>query len=187
MNVFITLLLISKNGVWESGRFLLADICNLNPSTLYSTLNLLKLQQQINIKTNNRFSTISICKWKEYQQPNNNQKSQTSTTNQQPNNTLNKNIRIKEYKNIERKIITPTQKLELIKYLVEKGMNKELVESELNKFISYWTEKTINGKKERWQLEKTFEVKKRLATWFGNINKFGGKNARRTNVNLDRL
>ena len=47
--------------------------------------------------------------------------------------------------------------------------------AELDKFISYWTELNKSGTKQRWQMEKTFELKRRLATWFGNVNKFGAK------------
>lgn len=55
--------------------------------------------------------------------------------------------------------------------LVEKtGESKETVWCEVQKFVSYWTEKTKNGKKERWETQKTFEVERRLTTWFGNIN-----------------
>jgi hypothetical protein len=35
----------------------------------------------------------------------------------------------------------------------------------LNKFIDYWTEKNKSKTKMRWELEKTFEISKRLATW----------------------
>jgi len=35
----------------------------------------------------------------------------------------------------------------------------------LNKFCDYWTEKNKSKTKMRFELEKTFEIKKRLATW----------------------
>lgn len=35
----------------------------------------------------------------------------------------------------------------------------------LNEFFPYWTEPTPNGKKMRFELEKTWEVGRRLATW----------------------
>lgn len=35
----------------------------------------------------------------------------------------------------------------------------------LHEFFNYWTEKNENGKKMRFELEKVFDVKKRLATW----------------------
>jgi len=63
----------------------------------------------------------------------------------------------------------------LVSYLVDKGINRELAENELKKFTNYWTELNHSRTKQRWQLEKTFEVKRRLATWFSNINKFNKK------------
>lgn len=44
----------------------------------------------------------------------------------------------------------------------------EIVRRELDKFVNYWCEKTPSGKKELWETKKTFEVKRRLVTWFGN-------------------
>jgi len=41
----------------------------------------------------------------------------------------------------------------------------EVISRELKKFSAYWTEKNSTGKKQRWQTEKTFEVKRRLSTW----------------------
>jgi len=35
----------------------------------------------------------------------------------------------------------------------------------LDKFVNYWTEKNKSGTKMRYELEKTFEITKRLATW----------------------
>lgn len=58
---------------------------------------------------------------------------------------------------------------QLLNGLVEQGVSADLASSELKKFISYWTELTPSGTKQRWQIEKTFEVKRRLATWFSNI------------------
>lgn len=35
----------------------------------------------------------------------------------------------------------------------------------IEKFLNYWTQKNHNGKKELWQMQKVFDVPKRLATW----------------------
>jgi len=35
----------------------------------------------------------------------------------------------------------------------------------LDKFVNYWTEKNKSGTKMRYEIEKTFEISKRLATW----------------------
>jgi len=49
---------------------------------------------------------------------------------------------------------------------------KELIWSEINKFERYWTEKNITGTKERWQKQDTFEVDRRLVTWFSKKDGF---------------
>lgn len=49
---------------------------------------------------------------------------------------------------------------------------KEKVREEIAKFRDYWTEFNSAGTKMRWQMEKTFEVKKRLKTWFRNVRGF---------------
>lgn len=63
---------------------------------------------------------------------------------------------------------------EVIKDLITKGIPEVLAEKEINKFCSYWTEKNKSGTKQRWEMEKTFEINRRLATWFGNIKNFSG-------------
>lgn len=64
---------------------------------------------------------------------------------------------------------------EFVKSLAEKNNGDEnLIKNEILKFTAYWTEKSQTGKKERWELQRTFEVMRRLATWFGNIDKFKG-------------
>ncbi len=42
----------------------------------------------------------------------------------------------------------------------------------LLEFYYYWTEKNINGKKMRFEKEKTFGLSRRLATWFKNGQKW---------------
>jgi hypothetical protein len=48
----------------------------------------------------------------------------------------------------------------------------ELVRRELIKFKNYWTEHTPSGQKQLWETKKTFEVKRRLVTWFSNVRDF---------------
>lgn len=50
----------------------------------------------------------------------------------------------------------------------------DAISRELTKFASYWTEPNATGKKLRWEKEPTFEVKRRLTTWFGNVKQFSG-------------
>lgn len=56
-----------------------------------------------------------------------------------------------------------------------KNVSYEEVLKEIIKFSSYWQEKNKSGTKEKWELERTFEVSRRLGTWFQNVNKFKGQ------------
>lgn len=44
----------------------------------------------------------------------------------------------------------------------------------LNEFYLYWTEETINNKKLKYELEKTWSLERRLNTWKNMAIKFGG-------------
>ena len=56
-----------------------------------------------------------------------------------------------------------------IDWLLNKGYPKEVIELEVSKFISYFTEKNSKTGKARWEGEKYFEIKKRFASWFSRI------------------
>jgi hypothetical protein len=43
----------------------------------------------------------------------------------------------------------------------------------LRRFYEYWGERTQDGKRMKWELEKTWETGKRLATWYSNQQKRG--------------
>ena len=61
---------------------------------------------------------------------------------------------------------------EFIQKAIAQGMEETSIRSEIKKFCAYWTEKTLTGKKQRWQTEKAFEIRRRLATWLNRANKF---------------
>lgn len=101
---------------------------------------------------------------------------QKSASVASPKETIKRNL-LKE--TIKRKeLLTQEERKNVSFLLVEKGMDTTLVENELSKFISYWTELNHAGTKQRWQMEKTFEVNKRLTNWFNNISKFGGQSGK---------
>lgn len=60
---------------------------------------------------------------------------------------------------------------ELVARLIEEimlkyhGSNKGQLEIQLRKFWLYWSEANKSGKKQRWELEKTFDVRRRIYTW----------------------
>ena len=55
---------------------------------------------------------------------------------------------------------------------LSKKTSPELVEKEIDKFIEYWTEPNKSGTKVRWEQESTFEIGRRLKTWFNNIRNY---------------
>jgi hypothetical protein len=60
----------------------------------------------------------------------------------------------------------------IINELIDNGLSPDVVKREIKAFINYWTELNGTGKKQRWQMEKVFQVKRRLATWFGRSSQF---------------
>ena len=55
------------------------------------------------------------------------------------------------------------------------NINPKKLEEEFNHFILYWTELSKSGKKVRWEMEKTFDVKRRLYTWLRNKKEWANK------------
>ena len=72
--------------------------------------------------------------------------------------------------------------LTLLSTLEANGIPNPIVVGELDKFSSYWAELNKAGTRQRWELEKTFEVQRRLATWFSRIGGFGRSNNRRGRI-----
>jgi len=69
----------------------------------------------------------------------------------------------------------------VINWLVsEKGVSMDLAKKEIAKFVAYWTEPNLTGKKVRWQGQKFFDIRRRLVTWFMKMNNFAGQSAGKT-------
>ncbi len=49
----------------------------------------------------------------------------------------------------------------IVSWLLSRGTSEEAAKRELSAFVSYWTEPTPNGKRQRWETEKVFEIKRR--------------------------
>ena len=61
----------------------------------------------------------------------------------------------------------------LAELIIEKtGMPMDKVVRELNNFKGYWSELNKSGTKQRWELERTFQLQRRLSVWFRNAEKF---------------
>lgn len=47
-------------------------------------------------------------------------------------------------------------------------------------FVNYWTEQNSSGSKMKWELQKTFDIKRRLARWEKNSKKWDTKNSKKS-------
>lgn len=54
------------------------------------------------------------------------------------------------------------------------NINRDELIAEIKKFFIYWTEPNKSGTKVKWQMERTFEVKRRLATWLSRSSRYAG-------------
>lgn len=62
---------------------------------------------------------------------------------------------------------------DMLRSIAEKnGVPKSVIWDEVRNFGAHWTEKNATGKRERWEMERTFEVELRLATWFRRSKSF---------------
>lgn len=104
-HLFETLMMLvdHKTGIWQGGRMQLTTYSGINPNTVYNALKRLQLAKMITLSANTRYSTISICKWNEYQGTVNTKRQQPvnngSTTNQHSIKKLEAKASNKELKN----------------------------------------------------------------------------------------
>jgi len=92
--LFLDLLRVvdKTSGTFSGGRFQLSSLCNLKPVTLYKALKRLEKAEMVTLVSNNRFTTIYICKWATYQAPSNTLGNNAVTTKEQQREHSNKNI-----------------------------------------------------------------------------------------------
>lgn len=112
-----------KAGQFITGRFKGAEELRLNPSSFWNYLVWLEKNESLDIKSNNKFSVVTLVNWEIYQganmedgQQGEQQNDNKMTTKKQQNNT-NKNV--KNYKNDKKIYIVPFE--EIISYLNEKA------------------------------------------------------------------
>ena len=147
-------------------------------------LGMLETRQQIVQQKTAVISVITILRYNEYQQngttdgtADGHQTVQQTDTNKNEKNE--KNEKMKE----EMRGGTPAQiareffesqevRLKTIQALSEKGMNEVNAKTEVEKFARYWTELNKSGTKQRWELQQTFDVTRRLWTWLERSSNF---------------
>lgn len=132
-------------GEFITGRITASEELHLKPSTIYKRLHKLKTQGYINISSTTKNSLITVVNYKSYQ------------LDDKP----------KKKRNLDN--VTN-------KFLMEVSAFKDLYSVQmLEAFIDYWTEPNKSKTKLRYELQKTFDIARRLKTWSKNESKFGTK------------
>jgi hypothetical protein len=78
---------------------------------------------------------------------------------------------VQQSKGNESKVNEIKQKESIVLFSEMLSPHEHKLDSELENFKSYWTEKNSKGK-ERWELEKFFDISRRITTWINNKSKF---------------
>ena len=132
-------------GQFITGRITASEELYIKPSTIYKRLQKLKKQGYIDISSNTKNTLITVINYKSYQ--------------------------LHSKSKVKRNLDTVSNK-----FLLEVSAFKELYSVEmLEAFVDYWTEPNKSKTKLRYELQKTFDVSRRLKTWSKNESKFGGK------------
>ena len=122
---------------------------------LRNFLKVLQKDKMLLLKTTPKATWITICNYDTYQDKQTANKSRTNheqTANKSRTNTNNNDNKVNNVNNI----------INNKDYLDKYGLKL------LQAFVDYWCEKSVNGKKMRWEKEKAFDIDKRLNTWAKN-------------------
>lgn len=130
-----------KRGSFITGRNILGSELGLTPQQVRTILNKLKETEEIDITSTTRGTLIKVVNYESYQ---------LSDTPIKP-------IVKAPRKTIEEREIEFRDSL--VDYVDKYG--KTMVRA----FFEYWTEKKPKGKKMRFEMQKVFDIKKRLLTW----------------------
>ena len=130
-----------KRGSFITGRNILGQELGLTPQQVRTILNKLKETEEINISSTTRGTLIEVVNYESYQ---------VSDTPIKP-------ITKAPRKTIEEREIEFRDSL--VEYVNKYG--KAMIRA----FFEYWTEKQPKGKKMRFEMQKVFDIKKRLVTW----------------------
>jgi hypothetical protein len=180
-------------GQFITGRKKLAEETGLKETTVERVLECFESGQQIGQQKTTKYRLITIVNWEKWQKSDNKIDSKRTTNGQQTDTNNNNNNNNKEKREAIASPPTPkdrtksffkgitdlmlkekTPEAEAMAELLRKVSSEQGIESwikkkafwdEIVKFGDYWQEKDQLGKKEKWQMQKTFEVDKRLQTW----------------------
>ena len=141
----------------------------VSKSVVNNFFTMLKNENMIETKNETVTIRLTVCNYDKYQIFENANETQDKRK-RNARQTQDDTIKEREEKKEEKEDIVARDE----KFISDISEYKEKYHKDiLNSFYLYWSEKTPNGDKMKFELQKTFEISKRLATWFSNNNKFG--------------
>lgn len=186
-----------KRGQLLFSRKQIADKLGLSEQNVRTAISHLQLTNEITIKSTNKYSIVTICKYDSWvsvddeanqqtnqqnvQQLTNNQPATNQPTVEENNNIINQEDKETKDKSFEKNAKptalakTPKKSIEerqrefydsLISYL--QTYPKEMIRA----FYDYWSEANKSRTKMRWEMQKTWELSRRLVTWANNDKNF---------------
>lgn len=176
-------------GQFIFGRHKAEEELDIDGATIYRWINKFASEQfdsMISLDVSSQYTIVTICKWEEYQSD----KDAECTTNEQPmsnhcttfeqpmstnkndnNDNNDKNINISKGKKIPLSEIKSKKELDFRQKVF---LHKDKYPIDLlNAFCNYWTESGEDSIKLRFEMQKVFDIQRRLVTWQNNNkNKF---------------
>lgn len=160
----------------------------LSLQNIRTSLNKLILTKELTKESHSSYTLIKLLNYNEYQETNTQTNKRLTNEQQTTNKRLtttnkvnkeNKDNNILVTKVVATKVATletyikENFDLEFITSVYEKyNMNKKDFQEECESFVDYWKEKSISWKKEKRQMQKTFDPKLRFRTWIKRSNKW---------------
>lgn len=154
-----------KRGQVITGRKKISSETGISERTIRTCFQRLIETGEIEVKTTNKFSVVTICKYENYQ-------SQSEETDQQTNTERPAEPKPKKTKE-EIKADTERRMKEFYTSLIPfvQTYGKQMV----REFYDYWSETNKSGSKMRWEQQTTWVLERRLEYWSRNDKSYKSK------------
>ena len=187
--LYVKLYAINKHSAFPSFKSFKSDL-DWNKYTVIRVVKMMEAKKRLKVEREKGKNNVYDITWYDKLNEKGSSQETLTTTGRETLPTSRRETLTRTNRNITTnnktsEILTPSKEVKLFlrdkKYFQETAVNfiseksnlpAEIVLQELKKFRSYWSELNGTGTKQRWQLEKTFELKRRLGTWFKNTEKF---------------
>ena len=176
--------LVIKNKIYECNRgeklYSLdtwAKRWNTNKSKVRRFFELLEKDNMIVIKNETQTTRVTICNYDSYQEIETQDETQTKRKRNANETDLTPIKESKEIKENNIELRSDSFKKSLIQFKQEYGVDL------LKNFFDYWTEPNKSNTKMRFELEKTWDIKRRIETWAKREKQF----KKPDNIKIDRL